>query len=152
MVNIDIFTSPHYPVDRKIIRKAVQETFAKVGIKSFVQLSISIVGDRKVRELNQKFRGLDKTTNVLSFPLHGPDTDLDTVPKAGKTTPLGDVIISYPVARLEAADQNILVDQMIGRLTVHGILHLIGFDHEDSFEARQMERLEDEIFVKAALG
>lgn len=151
MVKIDIFTSPHYPVNRKIIRKAVEETLAKVGIKSFVQLGISVVGDRKVRSLNRKFRGQDKTTNVLSFPLHGPNTDLEAEPRAGKTVPLGDVVISYPVARLEAAGQNVLVDQMLGRLTVHGVLHLVGFDHEDEFEARQMEKLEDEIFDKAAL-
>lgn len=133
------------------MRKSVEETLNKVGIRSFVQVGISVVGDRKVRALNRKFRGQDKTTNVLSFPLHGPNTDFDATPQTGKTVPLGDVVISYPVARLEAAEQNVLVDQMLGRLTVHGILHLVGFDHEDEFEARQMEKLEDEIFAKAEL-
>lgn len=151
MVKIDIFTSPHYPVDRKVIRKAVEQSLVKVGIKSFVQVAVSVVGDRKVKSLNRKFRGQDKTTNVLAFPLHGPNTDFDESPQAGKTVPLGDVVISYPVARLEAAEQNVLVDQMLGRLTVHGVLHLLGFDHEDDFEARQMEKLEDDIFVKAGL-
>jgi probable rRNA maturation factor len=151
MVKIDIFTSPHYPVNRKIIRKAVDETLNKVGIRSFTQVSVSVVGDRKVRELNRKFRGQDKTTNVLSFPLHEGDTDFDKVGLSGKTTPLGDVVISYPVARSEAAEQSVLVDHMLGRLTVHGMLHLVGFDHEDEFEARQMEKLEDEIFAKAGL-
>jgi probable rRNA maturation factor len=151
VVKIDIFTSPHYPVNRKIIRNAVKESLTKVGIKSFVQIGISVVGDRKVRSLNRKFRGQDKTTNVLSFPLHGPNTDLESTLRTGKTIPLGDIVISYPVARLEAAEQNILVDDMLGRLTVHGMLHLVGFDHEDGFEARQMEKLEDDIFAKAGL-
>jgi probable rRNA maturation factor len=151
LVKIDIFTSPHYPVDRKVVRRAIDESLAKVGIKSFIQVSISVVGDRKVRELNRKFRGQDKTTNVLSFPLQGPNSDFDEAAPTGKTIPLGDIIISYPVARLEAAEQNILVDQMLGRLTVHGMLHLVGFDHEDDFEARQMEKLEDEIIAKAGL-
>lgn len=150
-VRIDIFTSPHYPVSRKVIRKSVEETLGKVGIKSFVQVAISIVGDRKIRSLNRKFRGQDQPTNVLSFPLNTPGTDLDSTQPTGKNVPLGDVIISYPVARLEAARDNVLVDQMIGRLTVHGMLHLVGFDHEDDFEARQMEKLEDEIFTKVAL-
>lgn len=150
MVKIDIYTSPHYPVDRKIIRQAVGETLSKVGIKSVIQVGVSVVGDRKVRILNRKFRGQDKTTNVLSFPLNGPNTELEEV--EGKTTPLGDVVISYPVARNEAAEQNLLVDQMLGRLTVHGILHLLGFDHESDFEARQMEKLEDAIFIQADLG
>lgn len=150
MVKIDIYTSPHYPVDRKVIRQAIGETLSKVGIKSVVQVGVSVVGDRKVRVLNRKFRGQDKTTNVLSFPLNGPNTEVEEV--AGQTTPLGDVVISYPVARNEAAEQNLLVDQMLGRLTVHGTLHLLGFDHENDFEARQMEKLEDDIFVQAGLG
>ncbi len=129
----------------------MEETLGKVGIKSFVQVAVSVVGDRKIRALNRKFRGQDKPTNVLSFPLNSPDANIDATPPTGKTVPLGDVVISYPVARLEAARDNILVDQMIGRLTVHGILHLVGFDHEEDFEARQMEKLEDEIFDKAAL-
>jgi probable rRNA maturation factor len=149
LVKIDIYTSPHYPVDRKVIRQAVGETLNKVGIKSVVEVGVSVVGDRKVRVLNRKFRGQDKTTNVLSFPLNGPNTELEV---QGKTTPLGDVVISYPVARNEAAEQNLLVDQMLGRLTVHGMLHLLGFDHESDFEARQMEKLEDDIFVQAGLG
>lgn len=151
MVKIDIFTSPHYPVDRKIIRKAVEESLSKVGIKSFVQIGVSVVGDRKVRALNRKFRGQDKTTNVLSFPLQASTADLEEVAPTGKTVPLGDVVISYPVARLEAAEQEVLVDQMLGRLAVHGVLHLVGFDHENDFEAHQMEKIEDEIFEKAGL-
>lgn len=151
MVKIDIFTSPHYPVNRKILRRAIEETLAKVGIKSFVQIELSVVGDRKVRDLNRKYRGQDKTTNVLAFPQFGPNTDFSEQTPAGKTIHLGDIVVSYPVARLEAADQSVLVDQMIGRLAVHGVLHLVGFDHEDEFEARQMEKLEDEIFVKAEL-
>ena len=80
MVRIDINTSPHYPANRKLIRLAVEETLKKIGVKSFVQLSVSVAGDRKVRELNRKFRGKDKTTNVLSFPLYGSEVDLESVP------------------------------------------------------------------------
>lgn len=148
MVKIDIYTSPHYPVDRKIIRHSVDKTLQKVGVTSIVQIGISVVGDRKVRVLNRKFRGQDKTTNVLSFPLNEAGSNLED---SASTTPLGDVVISYPVARAEAAEQNLLVDQMLGRLTVHGVLHLLGFDHENDFEARQMEKLEDDIFTQAGL-
>lgn len=151
MVRIDIFTSPHYPVNRKTIRRSVEETLAKVGIKSFIQVGISVVGDRKIKALNRKYRGQDKTTNVLSFPLESSVSNLEEPPVTGRTTPLGDVAISYPVARLEAAENNLLVDQMLGRLAVHGMLHLLGFNHEDDFEARQMEKLEDDIFDKAEL-
>jgi len=121
MVRIDINTSPHYPANRKLIRLAVEETLKKIGVKSFVQLSVSVAGDRKVRELNRKFRGKDKTTNVLSFPL---------------------------VARDEAAKDNILVDQRLAQLTVHGVLHLMGFDHEEPVQMSQMEKLEDDIYDK----
>jgi probable rRNA maturation factor len=148
MVRIDINTSPHYPADRRLIRLAASETLKKIGIKSFVQLSVSVSGDRKVRELNRKFRGSDETTNVLSFPLYGPEVDLESVPRVGKTVSLGDVVISYPVARVEAAKDNILVDHRLVQLTVHGVLHLVGFDHQDHFQTSQMERLEDEICEK----
>lgn len=151
MVTIEIFTSPHYPVDRKIIRRAIEESMKKIGLKSFTQVTISIVGDRKVRDLNRKFRGQDKTTNVLSFPLHESSADLETEQLLGRTLNLGDIIISYPVARLEAAAENILVDQRLGQLSIHGMLHLVGFDHENEFEARQMEKLEDEIYLQAGL-
>ena len=148
MVRIDINTSPHYPANRKLIRLAVEETLKKIGVKSFVQLSVSVAGDRKVRELNRKFRGKDKTTNVLSFPLYGSEVDLESVPKLGKTVPLGDVVISYPVARDEAAKDNILVDHRLAQLTVHGVLHLMGFDHEEPVQMSQMEKLEDDIYDK----
>lgn len=146
MVRIDINTSPHYPVNRKLIRTAALETLKKIGVKSFVQLSISIVGDRKVKELNRKFRGQDKATNVLAFPLYSPDVDLESLPKLGKTVPLGDVIVSYPVARLEAARDSMLVDDKIAHLVVHGTLHVMGFDHIDPVQMSQMEKLEDEIY------
>lgn len=151
MVKIDINTSPHYPVDRKLVRQAVLETLRKIGMRSFVQVSVTVGGDRKVRELNRKYRGMDKTTNVLSFPLYGPEVDLESVPKLGKTVPLGDVIISYPVARLEAARDSVLVDHKIAQLVVHGVLHLVGFDHIDPVQMSQMEKLEDEIFDKVGV-
>nr|WP_321402889.1 rRNA maturation RNase YbeY [uncultured Desulfobacter sp.] len=88
------------------------------------ELSIVITDDAQVRELNRTYRGKDKPTNVLSFPMQeGEFSDI---------TPglLGDVVISLDTAEAEALEANISTDERMSQLLIHGILHLIGFDHE----------------------
>jgi len=98
------------------------------------ELSIVITDDAQVRELNRTYRGKDKPTNVLSFPMQeGEFSDI---------TPglLGDVVISLDTARAEAQAAGISTDERMSQLLIHGILHLIGFDHElGEYHARKME-------------
>lgn len=105
-------------------------------------LAIRLVDDREGRSLNRHYRNQDYPTNVLSFP-----ADL---PEGVKLPLLGDLIICAPVVVREAADQNKKVNAHYAHLTVHGILHLLGWDHEDEREAECMEQLEREIL--ASLG
>ncbi len=105
-------------------------------------LGIRLVDDREGRSLNRHYRGKDYPTNVLSFP-----ADL---PEGVKLPLLGDLIICAPVVAREAAEQNKKVNAHYAHLTVHGILHLLGWDHEDDREAECMEQLEREIL--ATLG
>lgn len=106
------------------------------------ELSVTIVGDRSMRRLNRDYRGIDKTTNVLSFPMaEGDFSGLN--PQL-----LGDVVISADTALREAEEQGISLFERLGFLLLHGILHVTGYDHERSGEkeAQRMERKQRQLY------
>jgi probable rRNA maturation factor len=105
-------------------------------------LAIRLVDTKEGRALNRHYRGKDYATNVLSFPVELPE---------GVTLPLlGDLVICAPVVAREAAEQGKPLLAHYAHLTVHGVLHLLGLDHEDEREADAMEQMEREIL--AGLG
>ncbi|MFN3310789.1 MAG: rRNA maturation RNase YbeY [Thermomonas sp.] len=109
-------------------------------------LAIRIVGTREGRALNRHYRGRDYATNVLSFPADLPEG----LPKDVRLPLLGDLVLCAPVVAREAKEQGKPLNAHYAHLTVHGCLHLLGWDHEDVREAEAMEQLEREIL--AALG
>jgi probable rRNA maturation factor len=106
------------------------------------ELSVTIVGDTSIRRLNRDYRGFDKPTNVLSFPMSEGDFP-DLNPEL-----LGDVVISADTAYREAQEQGIPFFERLGFLLLHGILHVTGYDHERSgeAEAERMERKQRTLF------
>ena len=109
-------------------------------------LAIRIVGEDEGRALNRHYRGKDYATNVLSFPAERPPG----LPKNAKFPLLGDLVLCAPVVASEAAAQGKPLAAHYAHLTVHGALHLLGWDHPDAREADCMEQLEREIL--AGLG
>lgn len=109
-------------------------------------LAIRIVDEKEGRALNHHYRGKDYATNVLSFPAELPEG----LPKGVKLPLLGDLVLCAPVVAREAREQGKPLNAHYAHLTVHGCLHLLGWDHEDAQEAEAMERLEREIL--AGLG
>ena len=109
-------------------------------------LAIRIVGSKEGRALNKHYRGKDYATNVLSFPAELPEG----LPKGVKLPLLGDLVLCAPVIAREAKEQGKPLAAHYAHLTVHGALHLLGWDHEDAREAECMEQLEREIL--AGLG
>jgi len=109
-------------------------------------LAIRIVGSKEGRSLNHHYRGKDYATNVLSFPADLPEG----LPKGVKLPLLGDLVLCAPVIAKEAAAQGKPLAAHYAHLTVHGVLHLLGWNHEDTREAECMEQLEREIL--AGLG
>lgn len=106
------------------------------------EFTARFVGDDESRNLNHQYRGKDKPTNVLSFPFESPP---------GIEMPLlGDLVICAPVICREAAEQGKTVENHYAHMIVHGILHLLGYDHIDDAEAQEMEALE--IRILAELG
>jgi probable rRNA maturation factor len=107
-----------------------------------VSLSVRIVDEAEIQDLNNRYRNKPKPTNVLSFPFEDPPGVV--------SDELGDVVLCAPVVRREAAEQGKEVAAHWAHLLVHGVLHLCGHDHQTDDEAEQMER--EEIRILANLG
>jgi probable rRNA maturation factor len=125
-----------------VIRKVAERVFDALGAAGS-ELSLSIVGDRSIRSINRDYLGKDRPTNVISFSLReGEFGDLNPVA-------LGDVVISADTAAREAEEGGITFHERFCFLLLHGILHLLGYDHERSGEkeAARMEAKEQEIFA-----
>lgn len=100
-------------------------------------LTIRLVDAEESRELNSRFRNKDKPTNVLSFPAElPPEVDLPL---------LGDIVICAPLVMQEAEEQGKSAEAHWAHLSIHGVFHLLGYDHQDEDEAREMESLETQI-------
>jgi len=120
-----IFVESRYKVNRKKIKETLSAVLDTKGVSSPTEVSVAFVGDRKMHALNKKFRNLDKTTNILSFPLaEGVQTVLPT-----NVLRLGDIVISYPQIILESIRDEMMVDDKINELLAHGLLHLLGEHH-----------------------
>lgn len=125
-IRVLLFVESRYKVNRRRIKNTARALLIEQGVKGPAEVSVAIVGDRKMRELSKKHRGLDKTTNVLSFSLiEGEHVNLPP-----DVLGLGDVVISYPAVIREAAKEEVLVDDKIDELLKHGLLHLLGVHHE----------------------
>lgn len=131
MISVLFQTESHFPVEREKIKQAVLEAL-EGKVKQNVEVSITIVGDRRMKDLNYTYRKLNETTDVLSFPQH----DLSQQTKPFVDSPdgvlrLGDIVVSYPQAIMEASQDNMLVDDKIKELVLHGLNHLMGIHHPE---------------------
>jgi probable rRNA maturation factor len=106
-----------------------------------VELGVRLTNDAEVRALNAQWRGKDKATNVLSFPMADPD-ELDDATPGGPELMLGDIVLARGVCVAEAADKAISIEAHASHLLVHGTLHLLGYDHHDDEAASDMEARE----------
>lgn len=136
MINIIVNSDPRYHVNKLAIKTAVFQALQRYRISGRVELGINIVGDRKMHELNRKYRGIDSTTDILSFALEDhSQSGLQHIPRVGfvaapdKWLRLGDIVISYPQALEDAAMDGISVDEEIKTLVEHGVNHLLGIHH-----------------------
>lgn len=116
-----------------------------------IELAIRLTSDDEVQMLNRQYRGKDKPTNVLSFPMIQPDL-LDAVTQNSDDGEvlLGDIVLAHGVCEREAAERDIGLTDHAAHLIVHGCLHLLGHDHQGDAEAEAMEAIERETL--AAIG
>ena len=116
------------------------------------ELSVVLADDALVHRLNREYRGKDKPTNVLSFPMVQPDL-LETVSRNGDDGELllGDIVLAHGVCAREAEAKGVALEAHATHLIVHGLLHLLGYDHQGSAEAEHMESLERDIMARLSL-
>lgn len=130
-------------LDTSAIRAFVAELTATDGEWSGKTFSVAFVSDRRMRQLNQFFRGKDATTDVLSFPHEPDDLELTTDHSPFTTAFLGDIVISAEQAERQAKENKLTLDTEIKQLILHGMLHLCGYDHET--DNGEMDRREIEL-------
>ena len=106
-------------------------------------LSLLLTDDDEIQSLNEQYRGKDKPTDVLSFSQGTP-----SALRFSETFPLGDIVISVPTAERQAEELEVTLAEEILRLSIHGLLHLLGYEHEDVPEERvkEMEEKEEELY------
>jgi len=137
------------PVDEHLmalITRAVESALAG-GDRRRVEVSVALVDDEYIHDLNRRFRGQDRPTDVLSFPMGEEEPGAGDEPGV---LLLGDVVISLPAAARQAAEYGHGLDREVARLAVHGTLHLLGYDHERDEDAGRMQEREDAVL--AVLG
>ncbi len=126
------------PVRMSVLSRLAQHLLELVGEQQ-AELSLEIIGNTRMRRLNREYRERDKTTDVLAFPLR--------VSPGFRSSLLGDVVIAYPTAERQASAFDHSVDEELISLLIHGVLHLLGYDHEQGDrEARRMRRKEQALF------
>lgn len=129
MLKLDVAVSAdsRYSFDRKRVKKALEKTLVENSqLVGKISISLSVVGERKIRELEQKYFGRDEVTDVLSFP----QDEGETMPDGKEGHSLGDIVICYPQAKRQALQWNRLLDEEIEFLACHGLLHLLGIHHD----------------------
>jgi probable rRNA maturation factor len=131
----------------QLARKAAEAAIAESAFPQLadserpVEISVTLTGDEQVRALNAEWRGKDKPTNVLSFPM-ADERDLTRANVDGPELLLGDIILAHGVCEAEAAEKGVSVEQHATHLLVHGTLHLLGYDHHEDGQAADMEARE----------
>lgn len=118
------------------------------GSREPVEIGLVLTDDEEVRRLNRDYRGKDRPTNVLSFAL----TEGEEMPETGGPVMLGDIVLAYDTVMREAEDQGKRAADHARHLVVHGILHLLGYDHLTDEEAHRMERLEASVLARFGLA
>ncbi len=126
-------------ITKKFVKGITEEILKKLDLDG-VEVSITLTDNESIRELNKNWRGKDKATDVLSFPINEK-------PLGYKYKVLGDVVISIPYTKKQAEKIGFSYKEEVLRLLIHGILHLLGYDHEKSEEeAKIMFSIQDKIF------
>lgn len=144
-----LFSGPPETVDPKsldpeLLERRAAQILAQIG-HAESELSLSLVDDPTIAELNLSYRKLDRPTDVLSFSL------LEGEEATYRGNLLGDVVISVETAAIQAQEQGVTLDEELARLLIHGVLHLVGHDHMESEETQRMQAEERRLSEVLAL-
>ena len=138
----DPFWVKEMPLFKKNILKAAKETLntAYKSKKNNLEVSFLLTSDSNIRLLNKNYRNKDKSTNVLAFPMNQNTFGEDYI--------VGDVVISLQKILSESKKLQIQKYKYLSQITIHGVLHLLGFDHKSNKEHKEMNKIEQKVFKK----
>jgi len=161
-VTIDVFAADEqeaHPIDVARWAELARRVLEARGLKGNTEVSLLFVDEAAIAALNVEFLGKPGPTDVLSFPIEDEPTPTGRSPDFGGTGPgssaeqgaltlLGDVVICPTVAFRNATEHGVSFEDEVALLVVHGLLHLLGMDHEEDGEAARMEALEDQLLQR----
>ena len=129
---------------KMLIRRAIEETLDYEQYQNPIEVSVTFVDNAGIREMNKKFRGIDRATDVLSFPLFDFEGESEEPPVDELKGMLGDIVLSLEQAQKQAVEYGHSFEREAAFLTAHSMLHLLGYDHErgdeDEADMRQRQR------------
>ncbi|MFQ5878837.1 MAG: rRNA maturation RNase YbeY [Dehalococcoidia bacterium] len=147
---ISVRVGPSYRrlVDSRALTEAARRVLAAEDVVGPVELSLVVTDDATVQDLNRRYQGLDEPTDVLAFALEeGPGGEGFVTPP-GVARHLGEVVISYPTAEGQARERGHSLAAEVAHLVVHGVLHILGYDHAEPEDERRMRQREEELLAE----
>ena len=156
-ITYDIFTVKR-PAISAIIRRCIEETLAAEGVAIPCEINVLVTNDRGIQAINSASRNIDKATDVLSFPMfqleagNPPQDWSEYLDVESDLCPLGDMCISLERASAQAKEFGHTVKREVGYLTIHSMLHLLGYDHLDEGEEKRLMRSREEAIAATIPG
>lgn len=145
---LSLYTERNTSIDTvsdETLQRWIKTALTHAGYQKPAEVNIRFTDNEEIQQLNRDFRQKDRPTNVLSFPFEIPDFLEEEI------FTLGDIIIAMPVIESEAQEQEKQIENHLAHMVVHGILHLLGFDHIEDEDAEEMEALEIAILAKLGI-
>ncbi len=127
MIKVDFKVRSEYQIDRDSLREMIGDFLEEKGIDN-AKVGVVVIGDRKMKELNEKYLGKEGTTDVLSFSLIEDEGEFMGIDE--QLLDLGEVVVSWPQAMKQALSRQVKIDEEIEFLVQHGLLHLLGIHHD----------------------
>ncbi|AJI55130.1 putative rRNA maturation factor YbeY [Francisella philomiragia] len=147
-LNLNVINDDEHPIPNQDL---LEKCFALVANKhniSQAEVNVSIVSNQEIQQINEQFRHKDKPTNIISFEFEKPEG----LPEDIAANFWGDIVIAPEVLKKEAKEQNKNLDDHWQHIFIHGLLHLLGYDHIDDIEAEEMENLEIELLAELGIA
>lgn len=136
---------PLTPALRALVRKAIKAALRHEAFEGDAEVSVTVTDNERIHEMNREYRGVDRPTDVLSFPLFDDDFN------DGECEALGDIVLSLEKAVEQAEEYGHSLEREVAFLTVHSVLHLLGYDHEEG-KAQESEMFEKQEAILSAMG
>ena len=140
-----------------LIKRCIRAALLIEGVNMPCEVSVLITNDERIREINNEYRGIDKATDVLSFPMQEfyapgwPSRSFAEIGREAGRIPLGDIVLSADRVKIQAREHSQTCEQETAYLTIHSVLHLLGYDHVDEAVEKRRMRDREKIILGSAL-